>query len=110
MFDLPSIAKDVDWYARYKSIDGKLGSLAYCKAFQHIEREWPTFKDEPHNLNLGLALDEINHFSLQSSKWSTWHVASVNHNLPPFLSIKKEHLLLSLLVPSKQNDLWFASI
>ena len=70
-------------------------------AWKHIEEKWPTFWEESRNLRLGLAMDGINPFGVQSSSWSTWPVCLVNYNLPPWLAIKKGHLLLSLIVPGK---------
>jgi hypothetical protein len=64
---------------------------------------WPDFKLEPRNLKLGVALDGVNPFSMQSSKWSTWPVIIINYNLPPYLGLRKKHLLLSLLIPSKRQ-------
>ena len=58
-------------------------------------------KEDPRNLRLGLAMDGVNPFGLRSSSWSTWPVCLVNYNLPPWLAIKKGHLLLSLIVPGK---------
>ena len=70
-------------------------------AWKHIEEKWPTFKEEPRSIRLGLAMDGVNPFGLQSLSWSTWPVCLVNYNLPPWLAIKKGHLLLSLIVPGK---------
>ncbi|MCO5594020.1 hypothetical protein L7F22_048039 [Adiantum nelumboides] len=48
-----------------------------------------------------MAMDGVNPFGLRSSSWSTWPVCLVNYNLSPWLSIKKGHLILGLIVPSK---------
>ena len=52
---------------------------------------------------MGVPLDGVNPFSMKSSKWSTWPVIVFNYNLPPYPSIKKEHLMLSLLIPGKRQ-------
>ena len=72
-------------------------------AFEHIDSLWPDFAKESRNLKMGVALDGVNPFSMKSSKWSTWPVIVINYNLPPYLSIKKEHLMLSLLIPRKRQ-------
>lgn len=101
LFCSPSLASLMDWHAKNKSTDGIMRIPADCVAFQHIDDTWKDFKTEPRNLKLGVGLDGINPFSNQSSRWSTWPVALVNYNIPPFMSIRKEHLLLSLLIPGK---------
>ena len=50
-------------------------------AFKHIDQMWPDFKFEPRNLKLGVGLDGVNPFSMQSSKWSTWPVIIIYHRI-----------------------------
>lgn len=95
----PSLAQYMDWHSRHRSIDNIWRIPADCKAFKHIDAMWPAFRDEPRNLKCGIAMDGINPFGMQSTSWSTWPVVLVNYNIPPFMAIKKEHLLLSLLIP-----------
>ena len=52
---------------------------------------------------MGLAMNGVNPFGLHSTKWSMWPVVLVNYNIPPWLSIKKGHLLLSLIIPDKRK-------
>ena len=52
-------------------------------------------------MRLGLATDGVNPFGVQSTSWSTWPVIIVNYNIPPWLTIKKGHLILALIVPGK---------
>ena len=83
-------------------------------AWQHIEQLWPEFKKEPRHLRLGLAMDGVNPFGLRSTTWSTWPVVLVNYNIPPWLTIKKGHLFLSLLIPGKHKvknmDIYLAPV
>ena len=48
-------------------------------------------------------MDGVNPFGLHSTSWSTWQIVLVNYNLPPWLTIKKGHILLALLVPGKHK-------
>ena len=54
-------------------------------------------------MHLALAFDGVNPFGLQSTKWSTWPIVLVNYNIPPWLSIKKGYLILSLLILGKRK-------
>ena len=74
-----------------------------CKAWKHIEEQWPEFANEPRHLRLGLATDGVNPYGLRLTNWSTWTVVLVNYNIPPWLCIKKGHLLLSCIVLGKRK-------
>ena len=52
-------------------------------------------------MRLGLATDGVNPFGVQLTTWTTWPIIIVNYNIPPWLSIKKVHLILALIVPRK---------
>lgn len=101
MFKCLDIAKLMTWHATNRSTDNVLRIPADSTAWQHIEQQWPEFKMEPCHLRLGLAMDGVNPFGLRSTSWSTWPVVLVNYNIPPWLTIKKGHLLLALIVPGK---------
>ena len=60
-------------------------------------------KYEPLSIRLGLAMDGVNPFGLRSSSWITWPMVLVNYNIPPWLAIKKGHILLSLIVLEKHK-------
>lgn len=99
LFRSPELAKLMDWTSKNASKDGIMRIPSDSEAFKHIDRMWPEFASEPRHIKFGVGLDGINPFSMRSSKWSTWPVVLINYNLPPFMSIKKEHLILSLLIP-----------
>ena len=67
-------------------------------AFKEIEGKWPHFKEEPHNLKLSLAKNGVNPFGEMRSTYSVWPVFVINNNIPPWLSIKREHIMLTLIV------------
>ena len=67
--------------------------------FKEIEEKWPHFKEEPRNLKLSLAADGVNPFGEMRSTYLVWPVFVINNNIPPWLSIKREHIMLALIVP-----------
>ncbi|MCO5578738.1 hypothetical protein L7F22_032583 [Adiantum nelumboides] len=103
MFRCKEIAGLMSWHVNNKSIDGMMRVPADSPAWKHIEIKWPWFEREPRHFRLGLGTDGVNPFGLRSTKWSTWPVVLVNYNIPPWLSIKKGHLILSLLIPGKRK-------
>jgi hypothetical protein len=69
-------------------------------AFKKIEEIWPHFKDEPRNLRLSLVVDGVNPFGELISTYSVWPIFVINNNIPPWMSIKREHIMLAMIVPS----------
>ena len=66
-------------------------------AFKEIEKIWPHFNEEPHNLKLLLVANGVNPFGEMRSTYSVWLVFVINNNIPPWLSIKREHIMLTLI-------------
>ena len=68
-------------------------------SFREIEEKWEDFKDEPHNVRLSLATDGVNPFIELRSIYSVWPIFVTNNNIPPWMSIKREHITLTMIVP-----------
>ena len=72
---------------------------------KHIEDKWPRkFKDEPCSIRLGLAIDGVCPFSFLSPNYTIWLVGLIVYNIPSWMSVRKEHLMLSLIVPRKPSE------
>ena len=71
---------------------------------KHIENTWlEKFKDEVRSLQLSIDMGGVNPYSLQNTNYSVWPIIVINNNIPPWLSVKNEHLMLALLVPSRRQ-------
>jgi hypothetical protein len=68
-------------------------------AFREIEKKWADFKYEPRNVRLSLEVDHVNPFRDLRSIYSMWHIFVINNNIPPWMSIKREHIMLTMNVP-----------
>ena len=79
----------MDYHTKNKSEDGVLRMPTDGSAFNNIEEKWPTFKDEPCNVRLSLAVDGFNPFGELRSTYSMCRVFVINNNLPPWMSIKR---------------------
>jgi hypothetical protein len=51
-----------------------------------------------------LSSDGFNPFRTMSISHSTWPVVLVNYNLPPWMSMKPEYFMLSLLIPGPESQ------
>jgi hypothetical protein len=71
---------------------------------KHIEEKWPSkFKDDPHSIRFGLAIDGVLPFSFLNSNYSVWSVRLIVYNIPPWISVRKKHLMMTLIVPGKHQ-------
>jgi hypothetical protein len=89
----------MDYHAQNKSGDGVLRMPADGYAFREIEEKWEEFKDEPRNVRLSLEVDGVNPFGELRSIYSVWPIFVINNNIPPWMSIKREHIMLTMIVP-----------
>jgi hypothetical protein len=89
----------MDYHALNRSEDGVLRMPTDGSAFREIEEKWADFKDEPRNVRLSLATDGLNPFEELRSIYSVWPIFFINNNIPPWMSIKREHIMLTMIVP-----------
>jgi len=83
-------------------VDGKQRHVSDSKMWMEYNNKWPDFSQDPCNIRLGLALDGVNPFSDQGTKWSTWLVFLINYILLPWLATKPFFLFISLTIPGKK--------
>ena len=99
LFKCQSIAEFMDFHAKNRSGYGVLCMPANGSALKCIEEKWPIFKEEPHNVRISLAVDDVNPFGELRSTYSMWHVFVINNNLPPWMSMKRERTMFAIIFP-----------
>ncbi|XP_048596428.1 uncharacterized protein LOC106359135 [Brassica napus] len=99
LFRSEEMAKNLRWHFSNKSSDGKLRHPVDSVTWDQMNAKYPAFAAEERNLRLGLSTDGFNPFNMKNSMYSCWPVLVVNYNLPPDLCMKKENIMLSLLIP-----------
>jgi hypothetical protein len=100
LFRCQSIAQFMDFHSKNRSRENVLRMPANGFALNYIKETWPFFKEEPRNVRLSLVVDGVNPFGELCSMYSMWPVFVINNNHPPWMSIKREHTLLAMIVPS----------
>ncbi|KAL4013248.1 hypothetical protein IC575_025410 [Cucumis melo] len=98
MFKNLENAKNLRWPAMDRKVDGIMRHPAYNLSWRLIDHMWPTFGSEPRNLRLGLSTDGINPFGDLSSNYSCWLIITTIYNLPPWLCMRRKHLMLAMLI------------
>jgi hypothetical protein len=72
---------------------------AYGYAFREIEEKWAEFKDEDCNVRLSLEVDNVNPFGEIRSIYLVWPIFVINNSIPPWMSIKRDHIMLTMIFP-----------
>ena len=81
-----------------------------CSAFRDMEEKWPHFKGEPRNVRISLAADGVNPFAQMKSIYSVWPIFVINNNIPPWLSMKRENIILPMIIPGMCLQQFFFNI
>jgi len=63
----------------------------------------PNFSKDPRNVRLGLSSDGFNPFRTMSISHSTWPVMLMNYNLSPWICMKPEYMMLSMIIPGPSS-------
>uniref|UniRef100_A0A2N9J4U7 Transposase n=1 Tax=Fagus sylvatica TaxID=28930 RepID=A0A2N9J4U7_FAGSY len=103
MFGSLEMAEQLTWHATHQSQDNKIRHPVDSLAWKTINSKWPSFASDPRNLRFGLSSDGFNPFKDLSSRYSCWPVILVTYNLPPWLCMVKENLMLTLLIPGPKQ-------
>ena len=98
MFSCKSIAQFMDYHSKNRSGDDVLRMPVDGSAFREIEEKYVDFKNEPRNVRLSLAADGVNPFGELRSTYSVWPIFVINNNIPPWMSIKREHIMLTMII------------
>ena len=119
MYSSEAFAKDLTWYADRKLEEGiednKIRHPSDSPQWKKIDNDFPEFREEPRNLRLVLATDGMNPHGLQSSSHSTWPVILMIYNLPPSRYMKREHIMMPILIsgpkqPGNDIDVYLAPL
>ena len=88
----------MDYHARNISQDDVIQMSADGSAFIDMEEKWPHFKEEPRNLRISLVAYDVNPFAEMRCAYTVWTIFVINNNIPPWMSIKREHIMLEIIV------------
>ena len=92
-------AELMSWHSTSKSEDGVMWFVHDSPAWKHVDATWPDFGSDPRNVRFGFSTDGVNPFKLNKTSQSTWPMALILYNIPPWLAMKKGHVILSILIP-----------
>ncbi len=87
------------WHKEVKSEAGMMRYVQDSPAWSHVDETWPSFASDPRNVRMGLAMDGVNPHKLMRKPNSIWPVLLINYNIPPWLAMKKNYVILALIMP-----------
>ena len=99
MFSTPQLATLMRWHAENVSTDGRMRGPYDSPQWTHVREKHADFEADSKNIHLGMYADGINPHSQKRSMHSLCPVMLLNYNIPPWLTIKKFFIILSLLIP-----------
>jgi hypothetical protein len=102
MFSTPQLASLMTWHGDNVSIDGKMRGPYDSPQWQHVKEKHVDFSSDSRNIHLGMCADGVNPYSQKRSTHSLCPVLLLNYNIPPWLTIKKFFIMLSLLIPGPE--------
>ena len=72
-------------------------------AWDRIDKKWPSFASNARNIRFGLCTDGFNPFQDLRNKYSCWPVILTTYNLPLWLCMSKDNLMLTLIIPGPKQ-------
>ena len=86
------------WHTEDRIDDGVQRHPADSRAWKSFDECNPSFASDSRNVRLGLASDGFNPFGNMSVAHSTWPVVLMPLNVSPWLCMKQQNLILSILI------------
>ncbi|KAI5348790.1 hypothetical protein L3X38_001677 [Prunus dulcis] len=83
------------------------------EAWKEFDRMFPEFDADPRNVRLGLATDGFNSYGVLNQHHSTWPIFVFPHNLPHWKCMKKEYVMMTVLItedPGRSIDVYLRSL
>ncbi|XP_019267386.1 PREDICTED: uncharacterized protein LOC109244707 [Nicotiana attenuata] len=108
IFMCPETAAAMRWHANERPNDGNIRHPADGEAWKAFDSLHLDFSRDARNVRLGLSSDGFNPFRTMSISHSTWPVMLMNYNLSPWICMKSEYIMLSMIIPgpsSPGNDI-----
>ncbi|XP_019246466.1 PREDICTED: uncharacterized protein LOC109226120 [Nicotiana attenuata] len=100
IFMCSETAAAMRWHATERPNDGNLRHPADREAWKNFDLFHKDFSRDPRNVRMGLSSDGFNPFRTMSISHITWPVMLMNYNLSPWICMKPEYIMLSMIIPA----------
>ncbi|CAL2260083.1 unnamed protein product [Prunus armeniaca] len=102
-------ATDMRWHKEKRVDDDVMRHPADGETLKEFDRTFPEFAADPRNVRLGLATDGFNPYEVLNQHHSTWPIFVFPYNLPPWKCMKKEYMMMTVLItedPGRSIDVY----
>ncbi|CAL9011100.1 unnamed protein product [Prunus brigantina] len=102
-------ATDMRWHKEKRVDDDVMRHPADGEAWKEFDRTFPEFAADSRNVRLGLATDGFNPYGVLNQHHSTWPIFVFPYNLPPWKCMKKEYMMMTVLItedPGRSIDVY----
>ncbi|KAI5350621.1 hypothetical protein L3X38_003512 [Prunus dulcis] len=106
---LTHTATDMRWHKEKRVDDDVMRHPADGMAWKEFDRTFLEFAADPRNMRLGLATDGFNPYGVLNQHHSTWPIFVFPYNLPPWKCMKKEYMMMTVLItedPGRSIDVY----
>ncbi|CAL2259321.1 unnamed protein product [Prunus armeniaca] len=97
------------WHNEKRVDDDVMRHPANGEAWKEFDRTFPKFAADPRNVRLRLATDGFNPYGVLNQHHSTWPIFVFPYNLPPWKCMKKEYMMMTVLItedPGRSIDVY----
>ena len=91
------------WHDEVRTKDGKLRHPVDDQAWKAFDDKYSGFASDRRNVRLALTSDGLNPFRTMSTTYSPWPVLLIPYNLPPWICMKPQYLILSMIIPGEKG-------
>ncbi|XP_042942758.1 uncharacterized protein LOC122307433 [Carya illinoinensis] len=105
LFMTANIARDMRWHKEQRPTDDgeSMRHPADAESWKRFDEDYSWFAQDARNVRLGLASDGFNPFNNMAKPYSIWPVILVPYNLPPWLCMKDQFFMTSLIIPGPKS-------
>ncbi|KAF5459614.1 hypothetical protein F2P56_019550 [Juglans regia] len=104
LFMTERIACDMRWHKEQRVPDEtSIRHPADSQSWKTFDQAHCRFARDARNVRLGLASDGFNPFNNLAKPYSIWPVILVPYNLPPWLCMKDQFFMTSLIIPGPKS-------
>ncbi|XP_042967343.1 uncharacterized protein LOC122300620 [Carya illinoinensis] len=98
------IATDMRWHKEKRASDETImRHPADSVSWNNFDKDHAWFAEDSRNVRLGLASDGFNPFNNLAKPYSIWPVILVPYNLPPWLCMKDQFFMTSVIIPGPKS-------
>ncbi|XP_042958047.1 uncharacterized protein LOC122293557 [Carya illinoinensis] len=104
LFMSANIARDMRWHKEQRPTDEScMRHPTDAESWKRFDDDHSWFAQDARNVRLGLASDGFNPFNNMAKPYSIWPVILVPYNLPPWLCVKDQFFMTSLIIPGPRS-------